>query len=66
MIKLFCDICEKEASNLYNYTVPGYSETKAKTSYGKVLMTFAQPESLQIEICEECQEKMRRLLNIHK
>ena len=66
MTKLFCDICEKEAPNLYSYTVPGYLKRKAERKDGTVLMTFAQPESLQIEICEKCQEKIRRLLNIHK
>ena len=65
MTKLFCDLCEKETSTLYNYTVPGYVETKAM-AHGTTIMTFASPSSIQIEICEECQEKIRKLFNIHK
>lgn len=65
MTKLFCDICKKETSILYNYTIPGYVKTEA-IAHGTTIMTFASPSSIQIEICEECQEKIRKLLNIHK
>lgn len=65
MTKLFCDICKKETSILYNYTIPGYVRTEA-IARGTTIMRFASPSSIQIEICEECQEKIRKLLNIHK
>jgi len=65
MTKLFCDLCEKETSTLYHYTVPGYVKTKAM-AHGTTVMTFQSPSSIPIEICEECQEKIRTLLHIYK
>lgn len=65
MTKMFCDLCEKEVPILYHYTVPGYSQAKI-TSHETTIMTYALPSSLQIEICEKCQEKIREKLHIYK
>lgn len=63
MTKTFCDICGKEESIVYKYTVPGYSQFKA-TSCGVTIMTFNQASDVQIEICTECREKIRETLRI--
>lgn len=65
MIKLFCDICGKEESILYKYTIPGHT-LKESTAHGHSVIVFEQPTDIEIEICAKCQEKIRKMLHIVK
>lgn len=65
MTKLFCDICGIENSTLHHYTAPGYTQAKA-VAHGVTVMVFEQPVDVEIEICADCQEKIRKILRIVK
>ena len=65
MTKLFCDICGVENPTLHHYTAPGYTQVKA-TAHGVTITVFEQPTDVEIEICTECQEKIRKMLHIVK
>lgn len=64
-IKLFCDKCGKEVHHLNYYTFPGYKKDTTIAFYGETLITSVKAD-IEIEICDECAEKIRKEFNFHQ
>lgn len=63
-IKLFCDKCGKEVRYLNYYTFPGYKK-EIITLCGKP-MAHRVETNIEVEICDECVEKIRKEFNFHQ
>lgn len=61
-IKCFCDLCKKEVEALDNYTFPGY----IKSIYGMIFFGEEFKGKVEVELCDECADKIREYLNIHQ
>lgn len=64
-VKLFCDKCKKEVQHLNYYTFPGYKKDIIITSYSQTIGCVVEAD-IEIEICDECAEKIRKEFNFHQ
>ena len=61
-ITCFCDLCKKEVKALNNYTFPGYT----RTIYGMFCFGDEIEGTVEVEICDECADKIRKEFNFHQ
>lgn len=64
-IRLFCDKCGKEVQYLNYYTFPGYKKDIIITGYGTTVIDTVEAD-IEVEICDECVEKIRKEFNFHQ
>lgn len=64
-IKFFCDKCGKEVQYLNYYTFPGYKKEIIINFCGETVTDTIETD-IEIEICDECVEKIRKEFNFHQ
>ena len=60
-VRFFCDKCGKEVKYLKRYTFPGYKYDEILGKYAGDIKT-----DIEVEICDECVEKIRKEFNFHQ
>lgn len=63
-VKFFCDKCGKEVQHLNYYTFPGYK--KEVITFCSRTMAQRVETDVEVEICDECTEKIRKEFNFHQ